>query len=126
MMFTAVAVPVQPSLHPAQPARPIERSFAFGPFVLKPGRQLLLNQGVPARIGGRAFDLLTALVERPGEIVSKRELLARAWPETFVGEGNLKVNIASLRRVLDEAVEAPRYIATVTGRGYRFIADVRC
>jgi DNA-binding winged helix-turn-helix (wHTH) protein len=105
--------------------RAIERCFRFGPFVLKPGRQLLLKHGAPVKIGSRALDLLTVLVERPGEVVSKRELRARTWPDTFVGDGNLKVHIAGLRQVLGEVVQAPRYIATVTGRGYRFIADVQ-
>jgi DNA-binding winged helix-turn-helix (wHTH) protein len=69
--------------------------------------------------------LLTALVERPGEIVTKQELFARAWPDTFVEEGNLKVNMASLRRALQDHPGAARYVATVVGRGYRFIASVQ-
>lgn len=125
MPSTALSAPAP--LPPCQApfGRPIERCFQFGPFVLKPGRQLLLKHGAPVKIGARALDILTVLAERPGEVVSKRELYARTWPDTFVGDGNLKVHIASLRRVLDEVVEAPRYIATVTGRGYRFIADVQ-
>jgi DNA-binding winged helix-turn-helix (wHTH) protein len=78
----------------------------------------------PVRIGGRARDLLTILVERAGELVDKQELVSRAWPDTFVEEGNLKVNIAGLRRALGERPEVPRFIATVVGRGYRFIAPV--
>ena len=100
------------------------RSFAFGPFVLIPERQLLLKGEVPVRIGSRAMDILTALVERPGELVSKRELFSRAWPDTFVEEGNLKVNMVALRRVLGEGPGKAQYIATVTGRGYRFVASV--
>jgi predicted ATPase/DNA-binding winged helix-turn-helix (wHTH) protein len=100
-------------------------TFAFGPFQLIPERQLLLHGDAPVRIGGRALDLLTALVERPGELVGKRELIARAWPSTTVDDGNLKVNMAALRRALDDDAGAARYIATVTGRGYRFIAPVR-
>lgn len=100
------------------------RKFAFGPFTLLPDRQLLLNGDVPLRIGGRALDILTALVERPGELVTKRELMARAWPTTVVDESNLKVNMAGLRRVLGEGVGDPQFIATVVGRGYRFVADV--
>jgi predicted ATPase/DNA-binding winged helix-turn-helix (wHTH) protein len=101
------------------------RSFAFGPFVLIPERQLLLKNEAAVRIGGRALDLLTALAERPGELVSKRELLSRAWPNTIVEEANLKVNMAALRRVLGEGADAEQYIATVVGRGYRFVAPVR-
>lgn len=99
------------------------RSFAFGPFVLVPGRQRLSKDDAPVRIGGRALDILTVLVERPGELVSKRELLSRTWPDTVVEESNLKVNIAALRRVLGEGTE--HYIATVVGRGYRFVAPVQ-
>ena len=101
------------------------RSFAFGPFVLIPERQLLLKGEVPVRIGGRALDILTALVERPGELMNKRELMARAWPNVIVDEGNLKVNMAALRRALGDGPSAANYIATVTGRGYRFIAPVQ-
>ena len=100
------------------------RTFAFGPFKLQPERQSLLKHGRPVRIGGRALDLLTALVQRPGDLISKSELLSFAWPAIFVDEANLKVNIATLRRLLDEDADAPRYIATVVGRGYRFIAAV--
>lgn len=101
------------------------RTFAFGPFVLSPDRQLLRQDGAPVRIGGRALDILAALVERPGEVVGKRELMARAWPHTVVEEENLKVNMVALRRALGDEAGAARYIATVTGRGYRFIAPVQ-
>jgi DNA-binding winged helix-turn-helix (wHTH) protein len=100
------------------------RSFRFGPFLLQPERQLLLELDAPVRIGGRALDLLTLLVERAGELVSKQELLSRAWPDTFVEEGNLKVHVAGLRRALGDCPDVPRFIATVVGRGYRFVAPV--
>lgn len=105
-------------------AEPMPRSFAFGPFVLIPERQLLTARGAPAPVGGRALDILVALVERCGELVSKRDLIARAWPDTYVDESNLKVNIAALRKVLGEPADEACYIATVTGRGYRFVAPV--
>lgn len=101
------------------------RSFSFGPFRLIPERQLLLRDGAQVRIGGRALDILTALVERAGEVVGKRELLSRVWPDTFVEEGNLKVNMAALRRALGEGPGATQYIATVIGRGYRLVAPVQ-
>jgi DNA-binding winged helix-turn-helix (wHTH) protein len=101
------------------------RSFEFGSFLLFPERQLLMRGDAAVRIGARALDLLTALVERPGELVSKTDLMARAWPSTTVDEGNLKVNMVGLRRALDDDADAARYIATVTGRGYRFVAPVR-
>lgn len=104
---------------------PASRSFAFGPFTFFPERQLLLRDEKRVRIGGRAIELLLALVERPGQLVTKSELLTRVWPDTTVAENNLKVNIASLRRVLEEAPGPPQYVATVVGRGYRFVAPVR-
>ncbi len=104
---------------------PSAKSFAFGPFTLVPDRQLLVEDEEPVHLGGRALDILAALVERPGELISKRDLITRAWPDTFVDEGNLKVNIAALRKALGEAAGASQYIATVTGRGYRFVAPVR-
>src|SRR5262249_44155451 len=67
----------------------------------------------------------TALVERPGELVTKRELMARAWPKTVVEECNLKVNMAALRRALGDGPGIAKYITTVTGRGYRFTAPVQ-
>lgn len=98
--------------------------FTFGTYLFMPARQLLLNGGEVVRIGCRALDLLAAFVQRPGELLTKRELLAQAWPSTTVVEGNLKVHIAALRRALDDDADAARYIATVNGRGYRFIAPV--
>lgn len=105
-------------------AERLSRSFSFGPFVLIPERQLLLQDDAPVRIGGRALDILTTLVERPGELVNKRELITRVWPDVVVDDGNLKVNMAALRRALGDGAGTAQYIATVTGRGYRFIAPV--
>ena len=99
-------------------------TFAFGPYLFIPNRQLLLHDSQAVRVGGRALDLLRAFVRRPGELLSKRELLDEAWPSTTVVEGNLKVHIAALRRALDDEADSSRYIATVNGRGYRFIAPV--
>jgi DNA-binding winged helix-turn-helix (wHTH) protein len=99
-------------------------AFEFGPFLLVPERQLLMRGESSVRIGGRALDLLTALVERPGELVSKQDLMSRAWPTTTVEECNLKVNIAALRRALGDTAGGGPYIATVAGRGYRFVAPV--
>ena len=101
------------------------RHFVFGPFVLAPDRQLLLKNGVAVRLGSRALAILTALVERPGELVGKRELMTRVWPHAVVEEENLKVNMVALRRALSDEAGAARYIATVTGRGYRFVAPVQ-
>ncbi|TFW27630.1 winged helix-turn-helix domain-containing protein, partial [Duganella callida] len=101
-----------------------EREFIFAPYRFIPAQQLLLYHDTPVRLGGRALDILAELVERPGELVGKRELMARAWPKSVVEESNLKVHIAALRRALCEGGREARYIATVSGRGYRFVAPV--
>ena len=110
----------------AGPPGPAEQlSYCFGPYALVPVRQLLLFKNSPVRLGGRALDILAVLVQRPGELVSKRDLLEMVWPDTVVEEGNLKVHITGLRRVLGEGPDAPQYIATVVGRGYRFVGAVQ-
>ena len=101
-----------------------EQEIAFGPFRLLPARQILFEAEKPVRLGSRAFDILVALVERPGEVISKEELVARAWPDTFVGEANLRVHISALRRSLGDGRGAIRYVANIPGRGYRFVAPI--
>ena len=101
------------------------RCFSFGSFVLIPDRQLLLREDTPVRLGTRALDILAVLVQRPGEVIDKQELISLVWPDTFVDESNLKVNIAAIRRALDEDGFYPSRIATVVGRGYRFIEPVQ-
>jgi predicted ATPase/DNA-binding winged helix-turn-helix (wHTH) protein len=98
--------------------------FSFGPFRLIPERQLLVGGEKPVNLGARGLELLHALVEHSGELVSKDGLIARIWPDTCVSESNLKVQIAALRRALGEGRRGDRYIATVNGRGYRFVAPV--
>jgi predicted ATPase/DNA-binding winged helix-turn-helix (wHTH) protein len=105
------------------PSKPDDEAYLFGPFRLIPSRQLLLRDGLPVPIGGRALDILTLLARRPGEVVTKADILKFCWPDVFVHESNIKVNVAALRRALSERPGKP-YIATVTGRGYRFVAQV--
>ena len=100
-------------------------AISFGPFRLVGARRLLLEGDKPVRLGSRAFDILAALVERAGEVVGKEELVARAWPQTFVEESNLKIQVSALRRVLGDGQNGQRYIVTVTGQGYNFVAPVR-
>jgi predicted ATPase len=108
----------------ARPAAQAEGAIGFGPFHLLPTRRLLLEAGKPVRLGSRALEILIALIERPAELVSKAELMARVWPDTFVEEGNLKVQVAGLRRALGDRRDSNRYLATIPGRGYRFVAPV--
>src|SRR5258708_22289825 len=98
---------------------------AFGPFRLLVAQRLLLEGATPVRLGSRAFDILAALVERAGEVVGKEELIARAWPQTFVEEANLKIQVSALRRALGDGQGNNRYIITVPGRGYNFVAPLR-
>jgi len=97
----------------------------FGPFRLAPSRRLLLRDGEPVDIGGRAFDMLVALVERPGIVWSKRELIARVWPDVVVEEGSLRFHMTGLRRILGDGEDGSRYISTQVGVGYAFVGAVR-
>jgi DNA-binding winged helix-turn-helix (wHTH) protein len=99
-------------------------AMSFGPFQILPNQRLLLEEGRPLHLGSRALDILVALVERAGELVSKAELMARVWPGIFVDAGNLKVQVAALRRALRDGEDGNRYIFTVAGRGYWFVAPV--
>jgi predicted ATPase/DNA-binding winged helix-turn-helix (wHTH) protein len=101
-----------------------ERAVSFGPFRLLPAQHLLLEDEAPVRLGSRALEILTVLVERPGELVSKAELTALIWPDTFVDENTLRVHVAGLRKALGDGQPGRRYLATVPGRGYRFVAQV--
>src|SRR6202790_2529543 len=97
---------------------------ALGPFRLFPAQRLLLEGEAPVRLGSRALEILTALVERAGELVTKSELMARVWPDTIVDESNLKVHVSALRRALGDGQPGRRYLTNVPGRGYRFVAPV--
>src|SRR5258707_4262226 len=101
------------------------RAISFGPFRLLAAQRLLLEGDRPVRLGSRAFDILAALVERAGEVVGKEELMARAWPQTFVEEANLKMQVSALRRALGDGQGGNRYVGTVIGRGYNFVAPLR-
>jgi len=90
--------------------------YRFGDFELRPAeRQLLGPDARPLALGGRAFDVLVALVERAGELVAKDELIERVWPDVVVEENNLQVQVSALRKALGAGA-----ITTIAGRGYRF------
>ena len=101
-----------------------DRAYSFGPFRLLPSRRLLLEGERTVRLGHRSLEILTALVERPGELVTKSELMARVWPGIFVEEANLRVQITALRKALGDGRPGHRYVTSVSGRGYRFVAPV--
>jgi DNA-binding winged helix-turn-helix (wHTH) protein len=97
---------------------------SFGPFRLFAAERQLKKGNEALQLGGRALDTLIALVERAGEIVTQGELIARVWPDVTVEEANLRVHIANLRKALGDGREDARYIVTVPGRGYCFVAPV--
>ena len=97
------------------------RRYRFGRFELVPGERRLLDEGVAATIGARAFDLLVALVERRAVVVGKEELLDRVWPGLVVEEANVQVQVSQLRKVIGADA-----VATVPRRGYQFVARVDC
>jgi predicted ATPase/DNA-binding winged helix-turn-helix (wHTH) protein len=101
-----------------------EKVIVFGPFRLVPRQRTLLEGDKPLRLGSRALDMLIALVERPGHVISKSDLMERVWPDTHVEESNLKVTISALRRMIGDGSGGRRYIVSVTGRGYSFVAPV--
>ncbi len=100
-------------------------TLAFGPFRLLVARRELLAHGVPVTLGQRAFEILLMLVSRHGQLVTKDELMAEVWPGVVVEENNIQVHISAVRKVLATAGDGERYLLTVAGRGYRFVAPVK-
>jgi DNA-binding winged helix-turn-helix (wHTH) protein len=105
-------------VRPSDPPAIIE----FGHFSILPHRRELRADGRPIRLGGRAFDVLTALIEASGGVVSKDELLDRVWPGRIVDENRLAAEITALRKAFGSDRELVR---TVTGRGYQFTGEAR-
>src|SRR5208282_6741372 len=99
--------------------------FEFGAFRLDPAERLLLRQKVPVQLPPKAFDALVLMVESPGRLLEKDELLRRVWPDTFVEESNLAQHISILRKALRDGEEGFQYIETVPRHGYRFVAEVK-
>src|SRR5215469_926836 len=102
----------------------VSRLCAFGPYRLDFERRRLLRGTELVPIQQKALDILLVLVEHHGEVVSKDELMQSVWPDAFVEESNLTQNIFVLRKALGEGPKENRYIATIPGRGYRFVATL--
>jgi DNA-binding winged helix-turn-helix (wHTH) protein len=113
-----------PPSHGANRSSPAaaDAMLEFGRFRILLRRRQLVADGVPIELGTRAFDLLLALLEADGSLVTKEELMSRVWPGIVVAEENLKVQISALRKALGEDGD---FIRTEFGRGYRFTAAVR-
>src|SRR5262245_41196573 len=102
----------------------INQLYRFGDFTLDTDQRVLLRLGKPLPLTPKVFDTLLILVENSGRVIKKDELMRRLWPDTFVAEANITFNIQQLRKFLGDDARRPRYIETVSRRGYRFIAKV--
>jgi DNA-binding response OmpR family regulator len=108
-----------------KPAAAPVREISFGPFRLLPAQFLLLEGNKTVPLGSRALQILIVLLERPGELVTRRELMASVWPNLFVEPANLTVHISALRRALRDGRDGNRFIINIRGRGYRFVTPIR-
>ncbi|TWT10668.1 winged helix-turn-helix domain-containing protein [Reyranella sp. CPCC 100927] len=98
--------------------------ISFGPFSLSASSRLLMKGGAPVELGARTLDILIALASRPNEAINKRDLLAQVWPDVTVEESSLRFHMARLRKALGDGKDGARYITTLAGRGYCFVAPV--
>src|SRR5438270_265169 len=98
--------------------------YEFAGFRLDPGQHLLVHDGKAINLTPKAFELLLVLIQSNGHLLSKEELMNRIWPNSFVEEANLTVNISALRKTLGDRPDGQAYIETVPKRGYRFVAQV--
>jgi predicted ATPase/DNA-binding winged helix-turn-helix (wHTH) protein len=103
------------------PGRIAQGAIAFGPFRLCAAERLIERSGEPVELGSRAMDILIALVERAGEVVSQRDLIDRVWPNVTVDDSNLRTHVVALRRALRDGQDGARYVINVPGRGYCFV-----
>jgi predicted ATPase len=106
-----------------EPATEARNAISFGPFSLFAAERLLKKGDEPIPLGGRALDILIALAERAGEVVTHKELISTVWPDVTVEEANLRFQMAALRKALGDGRGA-RYISNIAGRGYCFVAPV--
>jgi predicted ATPase/DNA-binding winged helix-turn-helix (wHTH) protein len=100
------------------------QKLRFGRFELSIGERMLRRDGQVLPLGGRALDILIYLVDRPGEVVAKQELIDHVWSDVTVEEGSLRVHVAAIRKALGDGQFGDRYIANIKGRGYSFVGTV--
>jgi predicted ATPase/DNA-binding winged helix-turn-helix (wHTH) protein/Tol biopolymer transport system component len=101
-----------------------EKTFSFGDFELNGAKRTLLKCGEAVALNSKTFDLLLILVENNGQILSKNELLDTVWEGSFVEENNLTVQISALRKIFGEKKNEHKFIATIPGKGYKFVAEI--
>lgn len=98
--------------------------YEFGKFRCDPQEHLLLCDGKPVSLSPKSFEILVALIRSKGRLVMKDELMQQVWPDSFVEEANLTVNVSAIRKALGETLGGQQFIETVPKRGYRFVAVV--
>lgn len=102
-----------------------QRTYRFGNFEVNPVARELRKSGLRVRLDAKAFELLLALLENPGELFTREQLRLRLWPSTYVAfERNLNNAVNRLRTALNDSAHSPRFIETLSRRGYRFISPV--
>jgi DNA-binding winged helix-turn-helix (wHTH) protein len=100
------------------------KEYLFGPFRLDVAKRRVWRGDQLVPLTRKAFDTLLALLQQPGQVVDKEDLLRTVWPDTFISEETLTQNIATIRRAFGDSSERPEYIATIPRRGYQFIGVV--
>jgi TolB-like protein/DNA-binding winged helix-turn-helix (wHTH) protein/Tfp pilus assembly protein PilF len=105
--------------------QPTKQLYEFGPFRLDPVERLLYRDSEVVPLTAKVFDILLVFVQNSGRTLEKEEMMREVWPDQFVEEGNLTRNVSTLRKALGESQENHRYIVTIPGRGYRFVAEAR-
>jgi DNA-binding winged helix-turn-helix (wHTH) protein len=96
----------------------------FGPFELDSRARTLRRDGMVLPLGSRALDILVHLANRPGEVITKKELIDHVWSDLFIEEVALRVHVSSIRKALGDGQFGNRYIANIYGRGYSFVGTV--
>ncbi len=102
-----------------------QRIYEFDGFRLDVNERVLSRNGETIALYSKAFEMLVVLVEKRGRLLTKDELFATVWSEQIVEESNLTVNMSAIRKALGEQAREPRFVQTISGQGYRFIANVR-
>jgi adenylate cyclase len=100
-------------------------SYEFGSFQVDLAERVVRRNGNILPLTPKVFDILLVLIQNPGRILTKEEIMRRVWPDRIVEESNLARNISTLRRELGEEPDQPQFIETIPWRGYRFLAEVR-
>ncbi|HMJ22964.1 MAG TPA: transcriptional regulator, partial [Terriglobales bacterium] len=98
--------------------------YEFGRFRCDPAEHLLFCDGKPVSLAPKAFEILIILIRSNGRLLTKDELMQKVWPDTFVEDANLTINISALRKLLGDSTGDQQYIETVPKRGYRFLVPV--